>query len=311
MIKAFIGCFHWWLVSFCLIFSCWSTFTSTLVTRINGTMSRQPSPAPNPTAQPQAVVSSVTIKIPPFWPADPEVWFAQVEAQFTTRGVTSQKTKFDYVVASLSPEYATEVRDLILKPPATDPYDSLKEQLVKRTTASEQRRLQQLFNSEELGDRTPSQLLRRMRQLLGDKASTADPSFLRGLFLQRLPPNVKMVLASTSETEDLEALASLADRVAEVATPTVSTIETSHLSAEVEQLRTEIADLKSLVKSLSSHSPPTSTPKRGRSPRRRTPSPAPPTCPTGLCWYHMRFAEKATKCNQPCSWDSGNEQAGH
>ena len=168
--------------------------------------------------------------------------------------------KFDYVVASLSPEYAAEVRDLILKPPVTNQYDSLKEQLVKRTTASK-RRLQQLFNSEELGDRTPSQLLRRMRQLLGDKASTADPSFLRGLFLQHLPPNVKMVLASTSETEDLEALASLADRVAEVTTHTVSTIETSHLSAEVEQIRTEIADLKSLVKSLSSHSPPTSTPK--------------------------------------------------
>ena len=63
-----------------------------------------------------------------------------------------------------------------------------------------------------------------------------------------------MVLASTSETEDLEALASLADIVAEAATPTVSAIETSYLLAEVEQLRTEIADFKSLVKSLSSHS---------------------------------------------------------
>ena len=122
-----------------------------------------------------------------------------------------RQTKFDHVVASLSPEYTTEVHDLILKPPTTDLYDSLKEQLVKRTTASEQRRLQQLSNSEELGDRTPSQLLHRMRQLLGDKASTADPSFLRGLFLRHLPPNVKMVLASTSETEDVEALASLAD----------------------------------------------------------------------------------------------------
>ena len=70
-----------------------------------------------------------------------------------------QKTKFKYVVTSLSPEYATEVRDLLLQPPNENPYDVLKEQLVKQTATSEQRRLQQLLSSEELGDRKPTQLL--------------------------------------------------------------------------------------------------------------------------------------------------------
>ena len=61
-----------------------------------------------------------------------------VQAQFSMRGITSQCTK---IVASLSPEFATEVRDLILRPPSDAPYDSLCEQLIKHRTVSEQRKL--------------------------------------------------------------------------------------------------------------------------------------------------------------------------
>ena len=80
---------------------------------------------------------------------------------------------FDYVIASLVPEFAVEIRDLILTPPAERP---LKETLIRRTAASDQRCLQ------ELGDRKPTQLLRRLQQLGGDTPG-ADGAFLRELFL--------------------------------------------------------------------------------------------------------------------------------
>lgn len=250
-----------------------------------------------PAVQPSAErIAAVHLKLPPFWPADPQIWFAQVEAQFTTRGITAQKTKFDHIVASLAPEFATEVRDLILNPPRDNPYATLKEQLIKRTAASEQRRLKQLFNAEELGDRKPSQLLRHMQQLLGDKANNTDGAFMRELFLQRLPSNVRMVLASTPDTGSLDDLAQLADKIMEVATPSVSSV---HTSTEFEHLRQEVAELKMLIQTL-------------KQPKRRyhgcSPSPAPPRQQV-LCWYHNKFGDNAKKCKPPCDKSSENFQA--
>ena len=62
--------------------------------------------------------------------------------------ITNQQTCLDYVVASLAPEFATEVRDFLLAPPNTDPYSVLKAQLIQRTVALEQRRLQHCGGSQ-------------------------------------------------------------------------------------------------------------------------------------------------------------------
>ena len=275
---------------------------------------------------PRPGVAAVSLKLPPFWPADPELWFSQVEARFSCQHITSQRSKFNHVVASLTPEFAAEVRDLLLRPPEENPFTALKEQLTRRTALSERGRIQQLFTGEELGDRKPSQLLRRMQQLLGGR--NIDPSFLRELFLQKLPNQVCMVLASTPDTASLEQLAEMADKIMEVASPTVSALATTPttpaqnfnpppqaakppptLASEVDSLRAEVSRLSKQLQQLThAHH---RSPSNNRRPSRRSPTPssAPPTNTT-LCWFHHKFGDQARNCRAPCSWAS-NEQAGH
>ena len=52
---------------------------------------------------------AVVVKLPPSWPADPVVWFAQIEAQFTTRGITVQKIYFDHFIISLNQDFAMDI----------------------------------------------------------------------------------------------------------------------------------------------------------------------------------------------------------
>ena len=81
-------------------------------------------------------VVAVSSNLPPFWPTDPTLWFAQVELQFLNRYVTTQDTGFADVVESLQPDKTQEVRDLLIAPPALEHYTKLKAELIRDTSAS-------------------------------------------------------------------------------------------------------------------------------------------------------------------------------
>lgn len=114
-----------------------------------------------------AEVNQVSVKLPEFNPIDPELWFGVVERTFISARITSDASKFGYVVGALGPKFQREVRDIILSPPTTDMYLKLKYELLKRIGASQEEKMRRLLEREDMGDRKPSQFLRYLRELAG------------------------------------------------------------------------------------------------------------------------------------------------
>ncbi|KAH7938688.1 hypothetical protein HPB51_028794 [Rhipicephalus microplus] len=134
----------------------------------------------------------------------------KVEAHFRLRQTTSQQTRHWHLVSGLPPDVADDLADILASPHPSHPYGTLKAAIISRKYESEHNRLQQLITVTELGDRRPSQLLRRMRQLLGGPSAPQEEKLLRELFLQRLPPSMVPVLVA-AEDVPIDTLAEMAD----------------------------------------------------------------------------------------------------
>lgn len=249
------------------------------------------------------ILNSVSVKVPPFWPEDPALWFAQLEGQFALAGITTDSTKYNYVIANLDCRIIAEIRDVVKNPPATGKFDKVRDELISRLSSSNEQRVRQLISNEDIGDRKPSQFLRHLLNLAGPDVPD---DFIKTLWSNRLPTHVQLIIASQSKS-CLEDLAKLADTVIDIVQPQIHQISTPSTSSEMNELRRcvegltrEIAELKMTTRS--------HTPSRGRySDRRRSRSRSSNRRQrSGMCWYHSKFGPRANKCHAPCSYNEGN-----
>ena len=232
------------------------------------------------------------VRLPTFWPDRPGLWFAQAEAHFNLASVTSEKTKFNYVISQLEYRHAAEVEDII-SPPADEPYSTLKTELVRRLSSSRDQRVRQLLTHEEMGDRKPSQFLRHLKSLAPD----VPDDFLRSIWSSRLPPHIQTILAGQVEG-NLDAASQLADRIAEVAPrPTTAYIAQAPDSASLLQ---KIEDLSRKVAALTSGRDRHRSHCRDKGKANDVPAHGP--ADHGYCRYHRRFGDKARRCTPPCSF---------
>ncbi|XP_043511761.1 uncharacterized protein LOC122529568 [Frieseomelitta varia] len=235
-------------------------------------------------------IEEVSMKIPSFWKHNPEVWFAQMEAQFRTRGITRQETKFDYVVGTIDREIVSEVMDIIRNPPEVDPYNRLKAAIIDRITDFERRRTQQQLSQEELGDKKPSQFLRRLLHLLEDGAKTFDQELLKKLFLQKMPPSIKSFLEK--QESPLEEIANLADMILDTY-ETRPAIVSAITNLEMALINKRLDNLEEQIECLMRW-------RESRSSRRRGAS------QSGLCFCCARFQGRAYNGSFPYTLSARN-----
>ncbi|XP_037557917.1 uncharacterized protein LOC119435011 [Dermacentor silvarum] len=112
--------------------------------------------------------SLVQMLLPPFWIQNPQVPFRQIKAQIYLDSIMLETARYYHVASVLPTDVAGDLSDVLSTPARTTPYQHLKTKVLERFMPSECTRLQQLLSEADLGDRRPSQLLRRMQQLFGD-----------------------------------------------------------------------------------------------------------------------------------------------
>lgn len=86
-------------------------------------------------------LAKVGVRVPPFYPDDPALWFAQTEGQFMLSGITADSTKFYFVSSQIDHQYAREVSDIITNPPEKGKYELLRTELIKRMSASKEKQI--------------------------------------------------------------------------------------------------------------------------------------------------------------------------
>ncbi|XP_048479715.1 uncharacterized protein LOC125489112 [Plutella xylostella] len=265
------------------------------------------------TAVDQPDVCRVGVKVPPFWPEKPAIWFAQLEGQFVISRITDDTTKFYHVIGQLEHQYAAEVEDIITSPPDTDKYENLKAELLKRLCVSKENKVKQLLMHEELGDRKPTQFLRHLRHLGGPDVPE---DFLKTIWTSRLPSSMQTIVASQA-TSSLDALAELADRIHDIVPGHhLSAVASSRPTSAMEEMAKQIAALTKQVSALTAHVHGDRSRSRDRRPPQRRDRRSPSTRSQSsyrkhpICWHHWRFRDQAKRCIQPCDFTAGNGQEG-
>jgi hypothetical protein len=243
-------------------------------------------PAANPAAS-AGGTGACSVRLPRFWTNSPAAWFRTADAQFALRRVSDPLEKYYLVLDALSEANVDLVRHIVEEEPDATSFQRIREGLVAAHILTDYQRIDRLVASEQLNGRKPSEMLAEMNKL---KPADNDQYFAY-FFLQRLPREVRILL-SQEPVADMRSLAAKADALMALHVPQ------QHEVAAVAPSDAEDSTVAAAAKSSGRKS----APRKKKPFHRRQRSQSPDEKRSPLCWLHIRFGDKARRCEQPCAW---------
>ena len=165
-------------------------------------------------------------RLPPFKKENPKFWFIQVESAMQVAKITSDNTKFHYIISQLEPEILSLIADVVETPPAIEKYQTIKRRLLEMFTQSEESKVRHLLRTCRMGDEKPSHFLQRLKNLAGNNVPD---SILKTIFLEQIPSSLHDILMA-SDNNDLARLALLADKISEFKSSQISAVNRGNAS---------------------------------------------------------------------------------
>ncbi|VDP50643.1 unnamed protein product [Schistosoma curassoni] len=177
-----------------------------------------------------------------------------------------------------------------------EPYETLKRSIFQRGDPTDRQRLDQLFNNIDLQHDSATDILKRIREVIGPR--TFDEGLFKQLFLPKLPQQLQAVLVLFQKNAVNE-LAASAGRILEIAKSSTTEVFSVREKPQTTQNdNTELCHTLTRYLNLRTDRKRSHTPRRSTS-RKRSVSRPRETGNPGWCWYHN---QSSRNCRKPCNF---------
>jgi hypothetical protein len=200
------------------------------------------------------------------------------------------------VLAALNEQQFELIAHVMDDEPSDASYGKLKEALLANNTLTPYQLVDRLVNMEPLGGRKASELLVAMQKCRPPK----DEHFFAYHFLQRLPREIRVLLAHEDQS-DMRKLAEKADALLALHQPQGHDVAVAAVAAASPPASAEDEGAVAAATASKHKKGGRSGKKRTGKPRRRSRSPV-DFQQSPLCYFHVRYGDKAHRCEEPCAW---------